>query len=146
LVLRADSAQLKPSLERRWIYVFLIDSHGKSVLLFPTSNVFNRLPYQQSADGKWPTVIPLGEDSAFSITPPFGMDTYVLLTSDEVVPTDALEWDGVQRRTRGGVSPLAGLLFGNSGATRAGAPVVPLSWSIERLSIRSAPKPPKRED
>jgi len=146
LVLRADSAQLKPSLERRWIYVFLIDSHGKSVLLFPTSNVFNRLPYQQSADGKWPTVIALGEDSAFSITPPFGMDTYVLLTSDEVVPTDALEWDGVQRRTRGGASPLAGLLFGNSGATRAGAPVVPLSWSIERLSILSAPQPPKRED
>jgi hypothetical protein len=146
LVLRADSAQLKPSLERRWIYVFLIDSHGKSVLLFPSSNVFNRLPYQQSADGKWPTMIPLGEDSAFSITPPFGMDTYLLLTSDEVVPTDALEWDGVQRRTRGGVSPLAGLLFGNSGATRAGAPVVPMSWSIERLSILSAPKPLKRED
>ena len=144
LVLRADSARLKPSLEQRRVYVFAIDTHGKSVLLFPLSQVQNRLPYEPTAAGTWPTEIRLGQDTLLQVQPPLGMDTYVLLTSDEAVPTDALEWDGVQRgATRGGASALAGLLFNNSGATRAGAPVVPMSWSIERLSILSAPKPAK---
>jgi hypothetical protein len=70
------------------------------------------------------------------------MDTYVLLTSDEALPLDAFEWDGVREgASRGGVgSPLASLLLGNSVATRSPAADVSPNWSIERLSILSAPK------
>jgi len=144
LVIHADSEQLRPSLEQRRVYVFVIDSHGGSVLLFPQSNVQNRLPYEQLPNGRWPTEVKLGDDSAIYIRPPFGMDTYVLLTSDEVVPADALEWDGVMRGgMRGGGSALESLLRSNSGATRAAGAVVPMNWSIERLSILSAAKPAK---
>jgi hypothetical protein len=82
----------------------------------------------------------LGSDSLFDIREPLGMDTYILLTSDEVVPTEALAWQGVRTRGPGG-SPLASLLFSASSATRAPGPAVPLNWSIQRLSILSAAKP-----
>jgi len=145
LVLHADSAQLSPWLERRWVYVFGIDSRGKSVLLFPASgagNVFNRLPYQPGPTGQWPTELRLGRESLFHISAPFGMDTYVLLTSDEALPLDAFEWDGVREGASRGVggSPLASLLLGNSVGTRSPAADVSPNWSIERLSILSAPK------
>jgi hypothetical protein len=72
------------------------------------------------------------------------MDTYVLLTSDEALPLDAFEWDGVREgASRGGGrggSPLASLLLGNSVGTRSPAADVSPNWSIERLSILSAPK------
>ena len=143
LALRADSAELKPWLEPRRVYVFAIDSYGTSTLLFPLSNVLNVVPYEQTADGKWPTQITLGQDTLLSIQPPFGMDTYVLLTSDEVIPTEALAWEGVRTGKARGGSPLASLLFGNSNAMRGPTPVVPVNWSIERLSILSAPRPGK---
>ena len=149
LVLRADSAQLGPWVAPRWVYVFGIDRHGKSVLLFPASgagNVFNRLPRQQGANGFGSAIMQLGKDSLFYITPPFGLDTYVLLTSAEPLPPEALEWDGVMREAgvRGGRGALEDLLLGNSAATRGPTPSVPANWSIERLSILSAPKPVRR--
>ena len=149
LVLRADTAQLGPGVAPRWVYVFGIDRHGKSVLLFPASgagNVFNRLPRQQGANGFGSATMQLGKDSLFYITPPFGLDTYVLLTSAEPLPPEALEWDGVMREAggRGGRGALEDLLLGNSAATRGPTPSVPANWSIERLSILSAPKPVRR--
>jgi caspase domain-containing protein len=141
LVLRADSAQIKPSLEPRRVYVFGIATDGSSVLLFPVSNVLNRVPYAPTENGSWPTEIRLGPDSLFPIGKPFGMDTYILLTSDEVVPTEALSWEGVRTRAPVGGTPLANLLFSASSATRAPLATVPVNWSIQRLSILSAAKP-----
>ena len=142
LVLQADPARLTAALEPRRVYVFGIASNGESVLLFPpsNSNVLNRVPYAPGPDGTWPATIPLGSDSLFDIREPLGMDTYILLTSDEVVPPEALTWQGVRTRSAG-ASPLASLLFSASSATRAPGPAVPLNWSIQRLSILSAAKP-----
>ena len=142
LVLQADPARLTAALEPRRVYVFGIASNGESVLLFPpsNSNVLNRVPYAPGPDGTWPATIALGSDSLFDIREPLGMDTYILLTSDEVVPPEALTWQGVRTRSAG-ASPLASLLFSASSATRAPGPAVPLNWSIQRLSILSAAKP-----
>jgi hypothetical protein len=142
LVLQADPARLSPALEPRRVYVFGIASNGESVLLFPpsNSNVLNRVPYAPGPDGTWPATVRLGSDSLFDIREPLGMDTYILLTSDEVVPAEALAWQGVRTRAPG-ASPLASLLFSASSATRAPGPAVPLNWSIQRLSILSAAKP-----
>jgi hypothetical protein len=141
LVLHADPGQLTPQLVRRRVYVFVIDSYGRSTLLFPLSNVLNRLPYEQSATGTWPAEIPLGGDTVVTVVPPFGMDTYVLLTSDEVVPTEALDWAGVRSRGPGEGSALGSLLFAASSGARGGAPAtVPMNWSIERMPVLSAPK------
>ena len=142
LVLQADPARLSAALEPRRVYVFGIASNGESVLLFPpsNSNVLNRVPYAPGPDGTWPAEVRLGSDSLFDIREPLGMDTYILLTSDEVVPPEALAWQGVRTRTAG-TSPLASLLFSASSATRAPGPAVPLNWSLQRLSILSAAKP-----
>jgi len=142
LVLQADPAQLTGALTPRRVYVFGIANNGESVLLFPpsNSNVLNLVPYAPGPDGTWPATIPLGSDSLFDIRAPLGMDTYILLTSDEVVPPEALAWQGVRTRAAG-ASPLATLLFSASSATRAPGPAVPLNWSIQRLSILSAAKP-----
>jgi len=142
LYLHADSAQIKPgSLTPRRVYVIGIATNGSGVLLFPSGNVLNRVPYAPTESGSWPTDIRLGPDSLFPIGKPFGMDTYVLLTSDETVPIEALQWSGVRTRAPAGGSPLAKLLYSATSTSRAPLAPVPLNWSIQRISILSAPKP-----
>ena len=138
LVIRADSASIHPSrVEKRRVYVFAIDSHGSGVLLYPQSDVLNRFPLEQP-DGKYPAEIALGDAQLFTISAPFGVDTYILLTTDEAISTDALAWEGV--RTRGaGVSALTTLLSNTGAATRGPQPTTPAHWSIERLTIKSVP-------
>ncbi len=137
IVLRADTARLAdPStLKPRRVYIFAIDSLGQSTVLFPFEQAQNRVPFEE---GKWPAEIVLGDP--FRIQAPFGVDTYLFLTSEQPVPNDALEWTGV--RTRGDAESrqgLAGLLQTLGSSTRRPQPVTPTDWSIERLSIRSAP-------
>ncbi|HEY0158224.1 MAG TPA: caspase family protein [Thermoanaerobaculia bacterium] len=101
----------------RYYYVFVIDSHGKSHLLFPRSgSVENRFPIRAPA----PPEISLGETSAFRVTPPYGLDTYVLLSTEEPLPNPSvLEWDGV----------------------RAGRALRATRWSIERVTLESVAPP-----
>jgi hypothetical protein len=107
------------------------------VLLYPQSDVLNRFPLEQP-DGRYPVEISLGDPQLFTITPPFGVDTYILLTTDEAISTDALAWEGV--RTRGaGSSALTTLLSNTGAATRGPQPITPAHWSVERLTIKSVP-------
>lgn len=91
IVLRAASrpAEVPP----RFVYVFTVDGHGRSILLYPrTGSVENRVPPPSR-----PASIPLGEASAFDVAPPLGTDTYFLLSTDEPLPNPwILEWDGVR--------------------------------------------------
>src|SRR6185369_589041 len=77
----------------RFVYVFAIDSSGRGTLLFPyadAGSVENRFPDPSTA----PLDIPL-DDSAFTAAEPYGVDTYVLLATDEPLPNPSiLEWDG----------------------------------------------------
>lgn len=112
VVLRA-SRPLPAELTRRYYYVFVIDGHGNSRLVFPlTGSVENRFPIGDPA----PAEIALGEASAFRIIPPYGRDTYFLLSTEEPLPNPSiLEWDGVRARRA-------------LTATR---------WSIERITFES---------
>jgi hypothetical protein len=104
----------------RWYYAFVVDSRGNSRLLFPTTgSVENRFPIANEPSKE----IRLGDPSAFSITPPYGVDTYVLISTEEPLPNPAiLEWDGVRARRALGETP----------------------WSIERITIESVPPPRRR--
>jgi len=97
----------------RYVYVFVIDSSGASFLLFPRhGSVENRFPSSSSE-------IALGRNSAFEVTPPYGIDTYYLLTTEEPLPDPwILQWDGI--RTRGGLRPLP-------------------AWSLEKVAFQSVP-------
>ncbi len=152
LILQADEAKLKAWIDKRFVYVFAIDNNGNSQLLFPqrdAGSVGNRVPYDSPGQEKYPpSEIRLGSAKLFVIGPPFGVDVYILLASEEPIPNPrVLVFEGV--RTRGGSkapgkdpeTPLANLLQGVGSATRGTHPPAPTNWSIQRLMIKSAPKP-----
>lgn len=150
LVLVADEAALKrlqddnQHVKQKRIYVFAIDSQGNSSLLFnrrgDVENLYpfdpDKPPLQQSK------LIVLGEPGMIGMAPPFGLDTYILLTSEERIPDPyILEFQGVISRGKGSETPLAKLLQGIGTASRAPKTDVPLNWSIDRIYLRSMGKP-----
>lgn len=116
---------------RRHVYVFAIDSYGRSTLLFPVSgSVENHLPLAGEP------LILLG--AKFEVTPPYGVDTYMLLSTDEPLANPwILQWDGVRAPA---IKPTTALerLIALTGTSGRGARVVtPATWSIERMAIES---------
>lgn len=112
LVLRRAASNVKP----RFVYVYVVDSEGRSVLLFPRNgSVENRFPLALPA----PAEIRL--DARFAIAAPYGVDTFFLLIADEPLADPwILESEGIHRR--GSPSPM------------------PAAWSLERVVYRSERK------
>ena len=131
--------------KRQWVYVFSIDSEGSSRLLFPARGVVeNQLPLPAFKAADPPRVITLNPSNArVWYEPPFGLDAYILLASDEELTNpDVLEFDGVTGRGQGGDSALANLIDDLRTGTRSGTTrrPAPLNWSIDRVFIRSVGK------
>ena len=147
LVLLLDKKKLeRRTPEKRYVYVFTIDSYGSSSLLFPgmsAGNAENHLPISLTEDEKWPEEIQLGSSSLFRIGPPFGGDTFLLLSSAEPIQNAELIFthNGVRTRsvTRGNTNPFEQLLSNIGSSTRGANAIAPLSWSISRISVRSVP-------
>jgi hypothetical protein len=133
----------------RYFYVFVIDSNGNGVLLFPARNrgaVENRLPAVTRGSDPVrdpPQEIPLGIDDPILITEPFGVDTYFLLSTGEPLGClSCLEWEGVRGPT--GPPPrgaLARLLVGTAMGTRGNPDEIrtPPTWSLQRVVFKSVP-------
>jgi caspase domain-containing protein len=139
-----DAKRATGAIDPRWVYVFGIDSYGNSKLLFPRvtqGNVGNQLPVKPVGEDKYLAQIPLGDQ--IHITPPFGVDSYVLLTTEEQVPDPSVfEAKGVRTRSfeRGPANPLDALLRRVGDHTRGFASEeTPTSWSIQRVSLKSEP-------
>lgn len=137
LVLRA-AAPVPARVTPRYVYAFMIDSHGESFLLFPRSgSVENRFPLQSSTP---PAEIALGAHGTFEIAPPYGVDTYFLLTTDEPLRNPwILEWDGVRSRTPQPQTALEELLLLTASGNRGRVRSTLSSWSVERLFFESVP-------
>jgi hypothetical protein len=140
LVLRTDTSLAHGPVERRYVYVFAMDSYGNSTLLFPhagAGNIENRIPYNDA--GGAPIEIPLGRPALFTVGPPFGLDSYVLLTSEQAIPDpDGLAFEGIRTRGTEPASPLASLLTSLGSATRGPQLIAPADWSLQRMFIRSS--------
>jgi hypothetical protein len=141
LFLRAASTPLPPRVAPRYVYVFSIDSDGKSVLLFP---------FRGSVENRFPSAPPqreilLGRRESVRPVPPYGVDAYFLLTTDEPLSNPwVLEWDGV--RAVEPATSLERLLMITAAGERATPPPTPATWSIEKVFLesvppRAAPKP-----
>ncbi|HYO76112.1 MAG TPA: caspase family protein [Thermoanaerobaculia bacterium] len=143
LALRTASAAPPPRAQQRYYYAFVIDSHGKGILLFPQfGSVENRFPLSTAAPP--PAEIALAPAGTFEVEPPYGVDTYFLLSTDEPLPNPAiLDWDGV-RGTRQSASPLEELLLLTASGRRSVRVVTPATWSLERVVIESVPPPRAR--
>jgi caspase domain-containing protein len=104
------------SAAKRYYYAFVIDSHGKSFLAFPQSSngsVENRFPLRD-----FTATITLGDNAVFEVKPPYGVDLFFLLSTEEPLPNPSvLDWDGI----------------------RAGRTLTTSAWSIERVAFESIP-------
>ena len=142
LVLRASEESLKPGVTRRYVYVYAIDRDGAINLLFPRpekGTVENYLPYKEdSGKTQKPTEIPL---ETITIRAPFGLDTYILLTSGDSIPNPTtLEQQGVGVRGEEPQNPLARFLYGLGAETRGPVMETPANWSIASFVLRSIPQ------
>lgn len=119
---------------RRHVYIFTIDSYGQSTLIFPISgSVENHFPLAGAAP---PSMIAVA--ARFEAAPPYGVDTYVLLATDEPLSNPwILQWDGVRGPSVKPVTVLERLLALTGTSDRGATLVTPASWSIERIVIES---------
>jgi hypothetical protein len=124
----------------RWVYIIAIDRDGNTDVVIPggQSNVGNHVP----GDEKPPAEIQMtSEPYDFSIGSPFGLDTYILITSADELDPRIFPAQGVRTRSlsRGTGNPLADLIQ-NIGVTRRSRGVakpVPTTWSVQKVTFRS---------
>jgi hypothetical protein len=138
LLLKSDS-EISPQTPARWVYVLAIDCNGAGVLLYPRNGVESKYP----REGATETEISVLRGGFLRVTPPFGTDTYIMLTTDEQLPDPSvLEFEGVKGVARGS-SPLQSLLGSASHGTRGSKSEMPTTWSVQRIHVTSSPKPAK---
>ena len=124
----------------RWIYVLGINCQGEGTLVWPYDAV--RPTSIPSDKGKLERIKLDG--TPFPVCPPFGTDTYLLLTtSTRLQNPSALEFKGVVSR---GVEqqsvkpsdPLENLLDATSAGTRGDPGPTPTLWSVQTLRTQSS--------
>ncbi len=136
LVLKTDSISLSNwNQKKRFCYVFVIDTKGKTTLLYPYRNLGSELfPLRNSP-------FPLEESLKvnFKISEPFGLDTYFLLTTETpIIDLSIFEADGVLTRdAKKNDSPLSKLLRNVGSRTRGVTMDTPMNWSIQKLMLVS---------
>ncbi|UCE04056.1 MAG: caspase family protein [Candidatus Latescibacterota bacterium] len=137
VVLQADADALSQGLQQRYVYVFALDSAGRSVLLFPRnrSNADNLVPRSGMTSDPVEEIPLLG--TQFTISAPFGIDTFLLLSTRQPIPDPGVLEGG--RVTRGSATALSRLLSQVATGTRGITPATQMDWSIQRLSIRTVP-------
>jgi hypothetical protein len=142
LVLLTNKDKLKTwSGKSRYVYVFTIDVNGRTQQIFPfqnTGNEGNKLPNKVY---EFEEEISLGNVS-FTISEPFGVDSYFLITSDEAINNfQAFNSDGVVTRGGGSGSPLENLIndvgVGSRGISNNATPA---NWGFQRIAITSKRK------
>lgn len=135
--LALHQAVQNPDCPPQYLYVFSIDQAGNSYLQYPRRSEPNLVRLNQNA----PLEIVAGR---FEVTEPYGVDTYLLLSTDKALPDPAvLEWTGTRLRTEPsqaeiGAHPLLPLLYHVQTGRRSSPPPVPQYWAIQRFPILSA--------
>ena len=149
LALRLEAGAEPPDpQERRSVYVFLIDSEGESVRLYPPpawEDVENRFPLPKKLvpqEAPAPERISLGPASRFQAIEPLGKDTYFLLaTYEELTQPWVLEWEGLEWQEPRTASGLEEFLAGLSSRRRyQHRPFhTTVDWSLERQVFEVVP-------
>jgi hypothetical protein len=124
--------------EKRWVYVLDIDCHGQGTVLYPRGNSGNQFPNESDVSRQF--LLPGAP--TLRIGPPFGVDTFILLsTAQPLSDPFVLNFEGVSR-SRGAQSPLEQLLSNTSSGTRGDPGHVPTNWGVGLTTIRSVPQSP----
>ena len=88
---RIESLQKRSGIQSRYVYVFVIDREGQSTLLFPNDASKDKENFVPSeAHLAKPTSdiaeLGLGESAIIEVRPPFGTDTFIMMTSVQPIP------------------------------------------------------------
>ena len=136
----------------RWVYVLGISCDGSGKLLYPASGQSNHLPAHDPKTYGWPKIVDLtGTVESITIGKPFGIDSYVLLTtSDQLSDLSVFNFEAALSRGVAipGTDPLSRLLeSATTGSRGMGASRnVPANWSVRYTRILSLPgtgQPPR---
>ncbi len=142
LALQVNGKPPEKSVFSRYIYIFAIDNQGTGTLLFPAKKRMNSENHFPPRDRQRQKIITLGIESGFRVKPPFGTDTFFLLSTKQAVSNpEVLDFSGVYRdfQIPEHFSPLERLLFGLGSGARKRLETTPISWSIQRLSVQTIP-------
>ncbi len=144
LVLEADEKKLRSirKIDRRYIYVFSIDSNEKVTLLFPSIESIKGFRNLITDSDEIKTEIQLGNRELFIISAPFGADRFILLTTQKPIPDLGIIFSGAQKWEDKSISQsLLARIFYNIGILKKGDNFRPQPhWSIENLPIVSEGK------
>ena len=122
---------------QRWVYVFDIDCQGQGTLLYPLDNSENQFPNRADQGDEF--ILP--HSRTLRIVPPFGLDTYVLLsTAEPLSDPSVLNFTGVAARgAQSSESPLEKLLHDASSGIRGSPQPIPTNWGISYMTLQSVP-------
>jgi hypothetical protein len=141
LVLRRDPAIDADEIAPRWVYIFSIDSWGKGTLIWSYTNT---IPFDSAGTRRAPVeihLIPNGEllgGPYIPIGSPYGTDTFILVSSAEQLDPSVFTLEAARTRLdRPSKSALDQLFLGVGRPTRGETPAVPVTWSIQRVPLRS---------
>ncbi|HEY7568608.1 MAG TPA: hypothetical protein VH762_13615, partial [Gemmatimonadaceae bacterium] len=143
LVLRRDSSVSAGKIEPRWVYVLAIDSYGRGIPLFPSAGLGgNQLPMDSAGVRIAPLEFTLPRRAPIRIVPPYGVDTFILLTTSEPIDPEVLRFDGVRGASEGGSGALSQLLSRVGRKRGVGDDASTAQWSVQHLALRSGPAKP----
>jgi hypothetical protein len=146
IVLKRDPSVDIDDIPSRWVYIFAIDSWGKGTLLWSYTNT---VPFDSAGVRSAPTELrlrPNGEllrGPYIPIGAPYGTDTFILVSSAEQLDATVFTLEAARTTRQVGSGSALNRLFAAVGGTTRGDPSpVPVTWSIQRVPLRSiAPTP-----
>jgi hypothetical protein len=138
LTLVADT----PPTGKRWVYVLDIDCQGNGNLLYPIDYAENQFPKAGAGAVTGATRVPLSGARTIDVGEPYGMDTLVMLSTEQPLPDpEVLNFAGVATGRRGLEAQTAlSQLLGETSAGRRGFKTrnqVPTSWGVELVQLVS---------
>ena len=145
-LLRRDLSVNRNRIEARWVYIFAIDSRGRGTALWSADNT---IPPDSGGRKIVPDSLLLRPNmlraAHVPIAEPYGTDTFILISSDQPLDPAIFAFDAVQSRGPGLVpddqKPLERLFTGLGAQTRGVVAGIPVSWSIQRVPLKSVETP-----
>jgi hypothetical protein len=139
LSVEAEENYLEDRIEKKYIYVFTIDSKGLMQLVYPTANMGgndNKFPISDD-DGRPQKKLTIFNNG--KAAEPIGTDNYFLLASKDPIqaPGQIFNQEGVRGTPRGKKNSLSALLeMGNESAARGLPTTTPSNWNLVRLAVK----------
>jgi hypothetical protein len=139
LTIEAEENYLEDRIEKKYIYVFTIDSKGFMQLVYPTANMGandNKFPIGDDEGRPQKKLTILNNGTAAE---PIGTDNYFLLASKDPIqaPGQIFNQEGVRGTPKGKKNSLSALLeMGNESAARGLPTTTPSNWNLVRLSVK----------